>query len=446
MMMSERRSSSGGGAVLPVAILLLAGLGCEAAAPELVAPGGLGAEHETVVVEARVRPADSALARELGWTGGVPGVEVRYREHGTGEWREGRTDSTGRLVLEGLPPALWHVYGGRLLEEAEAERLGGVRRAFGDGLYTRAGGGSAGDTTRLTLELAANRPKGLVISEFATGIVTVLQADVGGRRQAHYLEIYNNADRTIYLDGKLLADGTFLGFFPTTVSKCADSRAVRTDSTGLVTRKALRFPGSGTDHPIEPGEAVVIAGAALDHTKVHPGYPDLSDADFEVAGGVAADNARVPNMESAGLEGFRPRDLSAPDNLWFLAEPTDLRSRPIVYRDHLGQGYVRVPAERILDAVGAWYWWPENERDQFGEPCKPFIHRRFERYFTHHPSHSVFGTEFTSRSSLQRRILRREGGRAVLLNTNTSAVDFFFGQPRSPGWVPDKLAGGIGLR
>lgn len=433
-------------ALTPFLVLVaLAVLACEAADPTLVSPEASGTAFKTVIVEAEVREADSALAKRLGWEGGVPGAEIHYREHGTDEWLKGRTDSTGQLTIDGLPPALWHVYGGRILTDAEAEKLNGKVRAFGDGLHAQAGGGPADDTTRLRLELFADRPKGLVISEFASGIVTVLQADVGGKEAARYIEIYNNSDRSIPLAGKLLADGDFLGFFPTTGSTCADSEAPRTDPSGLLTREVARFPPASPS--IAPGEAMVIAGAAVDHTETHPDYPDLSDADFELAVGGVADNAQVPNMEQAGLELFSAANFVGGDDLWFLAEPTDVKSLPIVHRDHTGRGYVRIPADKILDAVGSWFWWPENEReDEFGIPCQPLIHPRFDRHFTYDPNHAVFGLDVEPFSSLHRRILRTEGGRAVLLNTNTSGVDFRFHRPQSPGWVPAGLEGGIGIR
>lgn len=430
------------------ALVLLASLGsaCEPADPTLVSPDDESdSGSRAVIVDAQVREEDRALAAELGWEEGVPATEVRYRLHGTDEWRVGQTDASGQLVLEGVGPGLWHVYGGRRLTASEGDALDGPLRGFGDGLMADIEPGSGADTTRLTLELFADRPGSLVISEFDSGIPPFTEFEgVGTNQQGRYMEVYNNSDRTLFLDGKLLLSGQFLGFHPTARSTCADSEGPRTDPSGLITRLGLRFPGSGSEHPIAPGEAVVIAAAAIDHTDIHPDMPDLSNADFELPARTSVDNPEVPDMESVGLESFGPDDFISTDQMWFLAEPTDLDNLPIVHRDHTGRGYVKVPAERILDAIASWYWWPEIERGPYSIPCQPVIHPRFDRQMTYIPNEDVVGVELSSTHSLQRRILRDGGGRRVLLNTNTGATDFAFFD-RSPGFVPEALATGIGL-
>jgi hypothetical protein len=63
---------------------------------------------------------------------------------------------------------------------------------------------------------------------------------------------------------------------------------------------------------------------------------------------------------------------------------------------------------------------------------------------THRPNDDVVGRDVRSVSSLQRRILRFDGGRRVLLNTNTGAADFAFFD-RSPGFVPEALIEGVGM-
>lgn len=81
--------------------------------------------------------------------------------------------------------------------------------------------------------------------------------------------------------------------------------------------------------------------------------PDLSDADFELPARTSVDNPEVPDMETVGFDSFGPDDFISTDQMWFLAESTDLNNLPIVHRDHTGRGYVKVPAERILDAIAS---------------------------------------------------------------------------------------------
>jgi hypothetical protein len=431
-----------------VAVVVVLSSACEAADPSLVSPNDDGEDSgfPTAVVEVGVRDQDQALGGDLGWEEGVPNTEIRYRLHGTDKWASGTTDATGRLVLDEIEPGLWHIYGGRRLNPSEAESVDGPVRAFGDGVLTEIGADSSSDTTTVTLDLAADHPEGLVISELNTGVPPFTEfPSPSVNQQGKYMELYNNSDRTLYLGGRLLLDGEFLGFFPTARSTCGDSEGPRTDPSGLLTPRGLRFPGSGSEHPIAPGEAVVIAAAALDHTVQHPDMPDLSDADFELPATVSADNPDVPDMlQVEGLaRRFGPEDFVRGTTIWFVADPVDLEALPIVYRDQTGRGYVRVSADDVLDAVGSWFWWPELERRATGEPCQPFIHPDFERHFTYVPNDETVGVQAWSTHSLQRRILRSDG-RQVLMNTNTSGVDFAYHE-RSPGFVPQALATGIGL-
>ena len=60
----------------------------------------------------------------------------------------------------------------------------------------------------------------------------------------------------------------------------------------------LRFPGSGTDYPLAPGHAALVAKEAIDHSAISPWQPDLSHADFEWPVGV--NNPDVPNLQDIG--------------------------------------------------------------------------------------------------------------------------------------------------
>ncbi len=108
-------------------------------------------------VHAVVDPADSALADSLGWQAGVPGVEVHVLRNGTAEWIVQQTDSTGTAVFEALLPGLYRVFGERVLSAEEAQAVGGVIRAFGDGRTLEVSG-----EANLKLLLYADRPGSLV--------------------------------------------------------------------------------------------------------------------------------------------------------------------------------------------------------------------------------------------------------------------------------------------
>ncbi|MBN1269809.1 MAG: lamin tail domain-containing protein [Kiritimatiellae bacterium] len=103
-----------------------------------------------------------------------------------------------------------------------------------------------------------------------------------------FVEIYNTATSNLYLDGLIL-----------------------TDEAGTGIEGIFQFPGSGTDHPITPGEFVVVAVDA-----------DGWSPDWECyAGGSDYDNPAVSNLALVG--GSLDLVLYANDNI-ILADGTDL--------------------------------------------------------------------------------------------------------------------------
>ena len=176
---------------------------------------------------------------------------------------------------------------------------------------------------------------------------------------AKYVEVYNNADTTVYLDGKIIAQAFhFVWDSDNAPSRCVDLERWRLDSEGIWAQRVLRFPGSGREYPVPPGQARVVAQQAINHDELYPGsgLPDLSLADFEVFGtGQDIENPAVPNMEHIG---FRPSVDPLGRGLLLISIPilvvvdnVDLESLPtdqllLKYPD-----YHRFPAEAILDLV-----------------------------------------------------------------------------------------------
>ncbi len=104
-----------------------------------------------------------------------------------------------------------------------------------------------------------------------------------------FAEIYNGSRDTMYLDGMILTR----------------QRPVVADVEDLDYVRAVygyQFPGTpvtGREHPIAPGEFVVVACDAIDHSLWCPNSVDLSGADWETFNAQANDydNPEVPNLE-----------------------------------------------------------------------------------------------------------------------------------------------------
>ena len=384
----------------------------------------------TLTVHASVDSADASLAEALGWQEGVPGVEVEILRNGTREWLTARTDSAGTAVFDNILPGLYRVFGGRTLAEAEAASIDQPIRAFGDGRTLE-----VFLETDLELVLLADRPGSLILSEIGIGVPPPWEVNnFAARSGGLFFEVYNNTDTTIFLDGKMFGTSWVLGreldWMP-----CTTSFAWRSDPAGVGARAVLQFPGSGTEHPIPPGEVRTVATVAIDHTPVHPTMLDLSGADFEIGIAGGANNPAVPDMRNAGLEPWRPQNLYGSGRLYFLSEAFDISTLPVQYRGALGLDFRLVPREKLIEVVAIQNIGPD---DDVQYPfCGLMIHRDFDRY---EGGFFDISTDVDQNvkviQSIERRVLRMASdGRMILMNTNTSAVDFFVGT-RTPGRLP----------
>lgn len=161
----------------------------------------------------------------------------------------------------------------------------------------RVSGNSVTVTSATSLPLAwfFSNPGGtLVFSEiYATGSPNATAT--GGLRDT-YLTIYNNTDEVQYADGLGIVESSFTNSKTNTVEVLtpANNRQVNfTASTVWV------IPGSGKDHPLQPGESLKIVDQAIDWSAQVPGALNHTDASFEWYDDNAqdTDNPSVPNLD-----------------------------------------------------------------------------------------------------------------------------------------------------
>lgn len=86
-----------------------------------------------------------------------------------------------------------------------------------------------------------------------------------------YFRIRNNSDRTLYADGLFLAESEFQFDMKNDYRPDLRSKAA---AVGYVTC----VPGNGTEHPVEPGETILLVDAAINFENL--GW-DFTKADFE---------------------------------------------------------------------------------------------------------------------------------------------------------------------
>jgi len=276
-----------------------------------------------------------------------------------------------------------------------------------------------------------------VISELSLPLARLASGE--DYRYGQFIELYNNSDTTIYLDGKVVVRGQIFGVrdrvprFP-----CDDMQEWQADPDGIWTKYIEAFPGSGRTYPLAPGRTVVVATDAVDHREFHPGLQDLSRAEFEFIGPADVDNPSAANMRTLGevwgggilTHGL---DFGLTDVVTVVADPVDVGSLP---QENLpgvaSPEHWRIPRDKVLDVLSAAPTPAQEANMTFLDPqCPRYTHENFDRQRAAVVDHSKL-------DGIQRRVFTTlPDGRKILLRTKTSARDFVARYPATPGLIPD---------
>lgn len=389
--------------------------------------GGGGVTRVSLTLTFVVEAADSSVATALGWAGGrVPGADVTVRRTTAPvATYSATTDTLGTVRFDSLLTGNYEISTLRLLTAAEASRLA-PQDADVDAVA--AGGALAlGDSGAVrTVGVYASRRGSLVVSEFWSPTRVSTTGDF--YPYAGYLELYNNSDTTVYLDGMLVGQALVAGI-ETRISTCAEYEPWSLDTLGIWAQYIYQFPGAGAEYPVSPGQSVlVLATDAIDHRVAGPEAEDLSNASFEFETG--PDNPFVPDLKNVGTRihpwGNGVVYYGSPA-VPFIASRVDPASLPVFLMPHYTIPHMRVPATAVLDVAGFFATFPSVPTT----PCPHYVHPRFLRQAAEiMPQGDVWVP------SIQRRVLRTvSGGRRVLLRTLVMSRDFTVTSPRTPGSV-----------
>jgi hypothetical protein len=186
---------------------------------------------------------------------------------------------------------------------------------------------SRADTIKMDLSILSS----IVINE----VYYCGPANSGLYYSDQFVELYNESDKTQYLDSLIL---------------CRASQTPDYIGQFCEVYYAYQFPGNGTDYQIEPGELVVVAQDAMDHVKVGgaAGSIDLSSADWECYNqlGNDLDNPNVPNLININPNKKVDFMFGLSGNGVVLAKVTD--HSQFVFND---KGYILFNFEDVLDGV-----------------------------------------------------------------------------------------------
>lgn len=375
--------------------------------------------------------------------------------------------ANGTATFETITPGTYAINVSLVIPAAEVTRLSGIPTEEDFHLNYSADNLVYYSTTKAAIPLVSSKPLGgFVIKQVYYGGSHTTRG--AGVRDVFY-EIYNNSNGVLYADS--LCFGIVYGKTNNNTgeylqpnlqfdwSKSLNMSAVGNPNTDYVYAKAIfMIPsnGRGDAHPIQPGQSIVVAGTAIDHTKPYTLNSDkvqdiqdatltvdLSKADFEVylypyeqkiQPGRAKfasdiDNPSVPDVEVLFAHGmrdlvFNPQGKDSyvlfkapatddPNLFPRYAEPTDriLSDKTVLYP--------QIPVKYIVDAV---------EVSSVIEKDK--TPRRLPLPFDA-GSTSVVGGPYSSQS-IVRKTKKNNAGRRILEDTNNSAYDFGYLSKANP--------------
>lgn len=122
----------------------------------------------------------------------------------------------------------------------------------------------------------APKPGELLIEEvYFTGSLIEGSSTSSGDQ---YIRLTNNSDHVIYAD-RVMFCLNYIDGIKTNVGAHYDYPAL--DTEGIAVNDMYVIPGSGEDHPILPGESIILAINAQNFKEENPNAFDLSKADFE---------------------------------------------------------------------------------------------------------------------------------------------------------------------
>lgn len=247
-----------------------------------------------------------------------------------------------------------------------------------------------------------------------------------------FIRITNNSDQLLYLDGLLLAKSALM----TVLSYPGITPEVR--DTHVPVSNIFRFPGSGTDYPIEPGKTITVCQAAINHQKLNKRAADLSGAHFEWQPAatdleaIAMQNPAVPDF--IDLFDFETFMNNQGGYTYLLLNPGELTNEQILAPEYIydykydfvmegmepipglmGDRVMKLPNEWVLDAVNTGY-----KTEFVGYPVSKTLDAGFCQV-------SDYGSDKADDRyffSVQRKVASKDGDRTRLQDTDNSSNDF----------------------
>ena len=324
------------------------------------------------------------------------------------------TDAFGLVTVDSVVPGIYDITTGMEITGAQYKALlktpapveDNARVMVGVSLMNR----RIFKAEDLKIDLTATILKGLLISKvYYSGTKDNMDRNY---TTDSYVEIFNNSDEVIFIDGKYIG-------LAESVSPAAYPAKENPDSIYL--RQICRFPGAGSDYPVEPGKSVLVAAkSARNHTESASTSIDLSTADFEVKVIEGSGNPDIPMLpiisNSTSIQTLNL--LSGGPNAVILFETDeDVLSWPEVYQrgKTSGEMFRRIHKSVVVDGVECLKKPAQTDPDVNTKRLQSDIDAGYA---------VITSVNGYNHESVERKVSRVEGGRVYLVDTNNSSADF----------------------
>lgn len=371
-------------------------------------------------------------------------VEIKLSNLVSGQSYTAKTDNDGVAVFASIVPGNYTITAGNTILAQQYTNTTGINTT-GDVSFGASETFNIVADKELTLTLNAGRIGDLVFKQiYYAGSNT----SRGAAFRDQFIEIYNNSNDTIYADSLYIGNSHANH---TRVSAGATSFDWST-STGMPTnigdpnkdyvyaKFLFMIPGSGKDHPLAPGQSLIIAQTALDHTKP---YVDNGGNTQGIT-----DPSLTVDLSSADWETYFVDFLETQANpyRWDIDNP-NVRNIKILYVGTGARDYIMDAPGRedffmfkTSENVSAWKAYPEpstpSSNNALQVPVKYIIDaveiltpletaRIPKRLPVALDATGTFvtGGQYSSQS-LIRKTAKTLNGRVVLQDTNNSSNDF----------------------
>lgn len=394
----------------------------------------------------------------------ISGLEVKLKSLETGLETLLKTNEKGEAVFQGISSGNYDFMVSRKFNPTEFKSLTGLTES-NDVVYNAGTSNFSIKTNNGAYTIPMTLKRG-VLGDWVIKQLYYAGSDLydGASLRDNFWEIYNNTDHVLYADklcmmfvyGRLSTTYRLPdllqpnGQFDWTKSVGTEPAPPNANEDYLYAQAIYRFPGNGTDYPVQPGASLVVARSAINHQKPFTNKNgkvyevkkpeltiDLSKADFEVittpylAPGESPSAIDIPTPGKTSLEVIQKfGQTMMMDNIGRIGyalfrTDEDISKWPkfTEVKETTIEGkslYTRVPKKYIIDAV-------ETQPSTAGRRIPKKLSMELDAGFGFVPGGSY------SSQALIRRVEKVVDGRRILMDTNNSSVDFEWIIPAIPG-------------